>query len=75
MPTTLHNHTEADVYCAALHVMVPAGSSVEIADEDADKVNLDSGVFTTTVTAGRHEVTRGSKQVEVDDAPQMETRG
>ena len=72
---TLFNHTDSDLFCAALHVMVPAHSSVEIADDDADKVNTVTGVFAVSRTdAARVSVRRGGKTVEVDTAPPMETR-
>ncbi len=83
---TLHNHTDADVFCPTLHVMVPANGSVDIDDNDVDKVNVASGIFriektakpveaTPDEAASRRTITRSGKPVEVDEAPVMETRG
>lgn len=72
---TLHNHTDNDQFCAALHVMVPANGTVEIADEDADAVNTVTGVFSVSrAEASKATAKRGGKQAEVSAAPPMETR-
>lgn len=74
---TLFNHTDADLFCAALHVTVPANGSVEIPDEDAEKVNTDTGVLgvkRAEQPATRAAVKRGSKTAEVSGAPARETR-
>ena len=72
---TLTNLTDDDVFCAALHVMVPARGSVEIDDAAADRVNTVSGVLSVArAEASRRQVTRGGKRAEVSAAPPMETR-
>lgn len=70
---TLRNHTDADMFCAALHVVVPAHGSVEIDDDDADKVTVATGVFSVSVPE-RVLARRGSAVAEVSKAPAMETR-
>jgi hypothetical protein len=72
---TLFNHTDNDLFCAALHVTVPARGSVEIEDGDADKVNTVTGVFAVErAQAVRSAVKRGGKVAESSSAPVMETR-
>jgi hypothetical protein len=75
---TLINHTDADLWYDLAQVMVPANGSIEIPDDDVDKVNTVSGVWGVTSApapvAERRQVTRGGKTVEVAAAPSMETR-
>lgn len=71
---TLHNLTDADLYCPQLHVLVRAAGSVEIGDEDAGRVNTASGVWRVDA-ATRKQATRGAKTAEVTGAPVMEKRG
>ena len=72
---TLFNHTDADLFCAPLHLMVPAHESVDITDEDAERVNTVSGVWVVErATATRSAVKRGGKVAETSGRPQMETR-
>lgn len=72
---TLRNHTDGDLFCAALHLMVPARGEVAIPDEDADKVNTITGQFTVEKPrAERIVARRGGKHSEQSGAPAMETR-
>ena len=79
---TLFNHTDADLFCAALHVTVPANGSVEIDDADVERVNTVSGVWKVERAeraepkqpATRAAAKRGGKSAEVSAAPAMETR-
>lgn len=71
---TLFNNTDADLFCAALHVMVPAHGSVEIDDDDAGKVNTASGVLRVEQAAQRAQARRGGRVAEVSGPPVMETR-
>ena len=82
MPT-LHNPTGQDIYCTAIEDVVAAGRSVEITDEQAARVNVETGVWRVTATrivessvapASRTTGKRGSKQAEVSTAPAMEKR-
>lgn len=71
---TLHNLTDIDVFYARLHQMVEARGSVEIPDDEADHVP-GTGVWRVErAVPQRRQVTRGGKQVELDVAPEMETR-
>ena len=82
MPT-LHNPTGQDIYCTAIEDVVAAGRSVEITDEQAARVNVETGVWRltstkaaepTTAPASRATGKRGGKQAEVSKAPAMEKR-
>lgn len=73
MPT-LHNPTAQDLHCNVTGEIVPAGGSVEISDEQAERVNTATGIWTVTRAASRETVKRGSKRAEINTAPPMETR-
>ena len=73
MPT-LHNPTAQDLYSHAIGDLVPAGGSVEITDEQAERVNTASGIWRVTAPAARVVGKRGGKSVEQSGAPRMEKR-
>lgn len=82
MPT-LHNLTDQDVFSHVAGVIVPAAGSVEVDDEQAERVNTVSGVWVLTssklaaevaAVAARSTAKRGGKRAEVSAAPVRETR-
>lgn len=73
MPVLRHDRPY-DVYCAALHVMVPAGEGVEVSEEDAKCVSPHVFHIESSAKPVRKSARRGGKSVEVTDAPVRETR-
>jgi hypothetical protein len=71
----LHNDNDIDLLFVPLHVLVPAGGSIEIPDELVESVP-GTGVWRVQAKAAtKRTVTRGGKQSEIDAPPLMETRG
>lgn len=70
----LTNPTAQDLYSHVLGEIVPAGQSVEITDDQAERINTASGIWTVTAPATRSLSKRGGKVAETSSAPDMETR-
>lgn len=77
MPRLHNDHTHA-LFSAHLHRSIPALSSVEISDAEADMIP-DHGVWRierpTAEAPVKRTVTRGGKRAETTTAPVMEQRG
>jgi hypothetical protein len=83
MPTVF-NPSAFNLWCEAADQEIPAGKTVDVSEEVADRVS--TCVFIVTgeapvvetktekAPATRKTTTRGSKRAEVTEAPEVETR-